>query len=399
MRAVYFDMIGGASGNMLLGALVDAGADLGEVERMLRTIPVPKPWTLEARRVNKRGIAATLVEILVPGEDGSADHSHVAQGAPMRLSGVLEIIGQSGLEPHQRERARLIYERLAAAEARVHGTEVHEVHFHEVGQTDAILDVAATCVALDLLRVKTAFCSAFPLGSGRIDMQHGTYPNPPPATAELLRGFETVDGGVRAEMVTTTGAAIITALAAQAGARPPMRCDLIGYGAGTSDFPIPNVLAAWVGDIDAPDRGGDIVAVLETNIDDMSPQHFELAMERVFAAGALDVWLIPVTMKKSRPGILFGAIAPLSRERECAHAMLAETTTLGVRVRHERRYTLERRIEEIDTPLGRARVKTAIVDGTPRRTIEYEDLVRIARERGMPLAEVARILGKMIDAP
>lgn len=397
MRAVYLDMIGGASGNMLLGALVDAGADLAEVERALRTIPVPKPWTLESRRVNKRGIAATLVEILVPGEDGSADHSHVAQGAPMRLSDVLTIIDQSGLEPHQRKRARLIYERLAAAEARVHGTELHEVHFHEVGQTDAILDVAATCVALDLLRVKTAFCSAFPLGSGRVDMQHGTYPNPPPATAELLRGFETIDGGVRAEMVTTTGAAIITALATQAERRPRMRCDLIGYGAGTSDFPIPNVLAAWIGDVDTPDRDGDVVAVLEANIDDMQPQHFELAMERVFAAGALDVWLIPVTMKKSRPGIQFGAIAPLNCERECAHAMLAETTTLGVRVRQERRYTLERCIEEIDTPLGRARVKIAVLDGTPRRTFEYEDLARIAREHGLPLAEVARILGKTIE--
>ena len=200
-------------------------------------------------------------------------------------------------------------------------------------------------------------------------------------------------------MVTTTGAAIITALASPAGARPPMRCELIGYGAGTSDFPIPNVLAAWIGEVDAPDRDGDVVAVLETNIDDMSPQHFELAMERVFAAGALDVWLIPVTMKKSRPGILFGAIAPLNCERECAHAMLAETTTLGVRVRHERRYTLERRIEEIDTPLGRVRVKTQRSRGWNAHggRLEYEDLARIAREHGLPLAEVARILGKTIE--
>jgi uncharacterized protein (TIGR00299 family) protein len=394
MSIVYFEMIGGASGNMLLGALIDAGASLAAIETALRTIPVTG-WTSEVRRVDKHGIAATYFDFVIPGEDHHA-YDHDAHAAPRHgrhLSDVLEVIEGSGLSGTQKARARAIYVRLGEAEAKVHGSSVDDIHFHEVGATDAILDVAGTCVALDLLGVERVFCSAYPVGRGTIAMDHGRYPNPPPATAELLLGAATYDAGIEGEMVTTTGAAILSSLVARAGERPAMRAERIGYGAGRSDFALPNVLRASVGTLVGTRAevglGSDEVAVLEANVDDMSPQRFELALERALAAGAFDVWLAPVTMKKSRPAILFGAIAPLSCEAAVARAMLAETTTLGVRVRRERRYTLTRETVSHETPYGPVRVKTASFDGQARRTLEYDDVARIARERERPFAEIA----------
>ena len=392
MSAIYFEMIGGASGNMLLGAMIDAGADMERILAALRTIPVDG-WSSESRRVDKRGIAATYFDFIVPGEDHHAHEHAAAHGHGRHLSEVLDIVERSGLSDSQRARATAIYRRLADAEAKVHGTTADRIHFHEVGAVDAILDVAGACVALDLLEVESVWCSAFPVGRGSIDMQHGRYPNPPPATAELLRGAPTYDADVAGEMVTTTGAAILAELVARPGVRPPMTASSIGYGAGRSDFTIPNVLRATVGALASATTDGalvhDEVSVLEANVDDMSPQRFELALERTLAAGAFDVWLAPVTMKKSRPAILFGAIAPPAREAAVAHAMLAETTTLGVRVRRERRYTLPRETTAVATPFGEVRVKTATIDGQRRRTLEYDDVARIARERQRPFAEIA----------
>jgi len=401
VSVAYLEMIGGASGNMLLGAFVDAGVEPAALERALRTIPVDG-WSIECRRVDKLGIAATYFDFVVPGED---HHAHEHQNRPKahgrHLADVLAIVAGSGLSAGQKARAASIYARLAEAEAKVHGTTPEHIHFHEVGAVDAILDVAGACVALDLMGIEDVYCSAFPVGRGTVAMDHGRYPNPPPATAELLRGAPTYDAGIEGEMVTTTGAAILTALVERAGERPAMRAARIGYGAGRSDFAVPNVLRVSIGELYAERESGgaagvaggeapaDDVAVLETNIDDMSPQHFEIAIERVLAAGAYDVWLAPVTMKKLRPGVIFGAIAPLAREAEVARTMLAETSSLGVRARRERRYVLRREIEEVATPLGPVRVKTATVDGQPRRTLEYDDVARIARERRRPIAEIA----------
>jgi len=396
-------MIGGASGNMLLGALLDAGADGVALEAALRTIPV-EGWTLVRERVVKCGIVATHADFAIPAEahDHAAagnDHGHAHGGHGRPLAEVLAILARSGLAASQQQRARAIYVRLGEAEARVHGGSVADVHFHEVGAVDAILDVAAACVAFDLLGVERVTCGAFPIGRGPVAMTHGRYPNPPPATAELLRGAPTYDGGIAGEMVTPTGAAILTGFVAEPGVRPAMRAERIGYGAGRSDFAIPNVLRVSIGPGDATVAPGgdaplaagvttDEIVVLEANVDDMSPQRFELALERMLAAGAVDVWLAPVQMKKNRPAVLVGALAPPAAESAVARAMLAETTTLGVRVRRERRYVLERETVEIATPLGSVRVKTTTVDGAPRRTLEYDDLVRIARATGLPLASV-----------
>jgi len=230
-------------------------------------------------------------------------------------------------------------------------------------------------------------------------MLHGTYPNPPPATAELMRGAPTYDAAVEGEMVTTTGAAILGTLVAQAGTRPALRFDRVGYGAGSNDWAIPNVLRVVVGALDETQPIGttDEVGVLETNIDDMNPQFYDLAFERLFAAGALDVWTQAITMKKGRPALLLGAIVPADRIDRCARILLEETTTSGVRVRRERRYTLERTTETMTTPYGVVRYKTMLLgQGRLRRTLEYDDLRRIAVSEGRPLAELAAEIERLL---
>ncbi len=413
MRIAYVDMIGGAAGDMLLAAFLDAGLDREALERALRGV-VAGGWTLAPQRVDKCGIAATYAGLVVPGEDGDEHghhhhhddaghaHGHGHDDTGTRtLAEVLRIVERSGLTARQRERASAVYRRLAEAEAHTHGTTADAIRFHEVGQIDAILDVAATCVALDLLEIDELRCSPFPIGEGPVGMEHGLYPNPPPATAHLLIGWATRAVGVAGELVTPTAAAILTTLA------KPGRADLvierIGYGAGRSDFAIPNVTRVIIGtlakspstyDAGAPD--GDDVVVLEANIDDMSPQHYELATERLFAAGALDVWLTPITMKKGRPAIALSAMAAPPDEHAVARAMLSETTTIGVRVRTERRHILPRTIVTVETPFGAVRVKRAGTNGESRTRAEYDDLLRIARDRNLPLPEVARIVDASI---
>jgi len=413
MRIAYVDMIGGAAGDMLIAAFLDAGLDRDALERALRGV-VAGGWTLAPQRVMKRGIAATYAGLVVPGEDGDEEHHHHHDDATgtRSLAGVLEIVERSTLTPRQRERASAVYRRLADAEAHTHGTTADAIRFHEIGQIDAILDVAATCVALDLLAIDELRCSAFPIGHGSIGMQHGHYPNPPPATAHLLIGWQTRAVDIAGELVTPTAAAILTTLAKPG--RPDLVVEKIGYGAGRSDFAVPNVTRVIIGtSVESANAGtpgapeGDAVVVLEANIDDMSPQHYELATERLFAAGALDVWLTPITMKKGRPAITLSAMAAPHDEHAVARAMLTETTTLGVRVRTERRHVLPRTLATVETPFGTVRVKRAALplslskrqddtNGEVRTRAEYDDLLRIARERNLPLPEVARVVDASI---
>jgi uncharacterized protein (TIGR00299 family) protein len=398
MKTAYIEMIGGASGNMLLGALIDAGADADAIERALRTIPVTG-WAMERSRVVKRGIAATYVDFDIPGEDCRPGEQ---QSHDRHLHDILAIIDRSALSVHVREQARAIYTKLAQAEAHVHGTTVEAIHFHEVGQIDAILDVAGVCVALEMLDVDEVTCSAYPIGQGSISMHHGHYPNPPPATSELMRGAPTIATNVDGEMVTTTAAAILATLVKRPGVRPNIAFDRIGYGAGRSDFQIPNVTRIVIGESAASSPMGDLetneVSVIETNIDDMSPQDFSLAIERIFAAGALDVWTTAIGMKKNRPAIMLSAIVAPENAQACARVMLAQTTTLGVRMRTESRLALPRESRTIISPLGDVRVKIAHLGDTTRTTLEHDDIVRIAREREMPIAVVVRELHAFLES-
>jgi uncharacterized protein (TIGR00299 family) protein len=400
-RIAYVEMIGGAAGDMLLAAFLDAGLDAGVVAAGLRGV-VADGWTFAPSRVVKRGVAATRAGLVVPGEDGAADHDHADHhhdGPRRTLADILTIVERSALTARQRERASAVYRRLAEAEARVHGVDVATIHFHEVGQIDAILDVAAFCVALDLLAIDELRCSPFPIGHGTISMEHGSYPNPPPATADLLRGWPTRTLDVAGELVTTTAAAILTTLATP-GPRPDLTVERIGYGAGTSDFAFPNVTRISIGTVALAGDGDDDqdeVVILEANVDDLSPQYVELALERILAAGARDAWLTPIVMKKGRPALLLSAIADPSAEDAVARAMLRETTTIGVRVRTQRRHVLPRRIVTVETPYGPVRAKEVRLDGGVRVQPEYDDLLRIARERGLPLPEVARVVERCLD--
>jgi uncharacterized protein (TIGR00299 family) protein len=405
VRIAFVDMIGGAAGDMLLAAFLDAGLDRDALERALRGV-VADGWTLAPQRVTKRGVAATYAGLVVPGEDGDEHHHHQNDHdqhhhGTRTLADVLHIVERSSLTPRQRERACAVYRRLAEAEAHTHGTTADTIRFHEVGQIDAILDVAATCIALDLLGIDEVYCSPFPIGHGPIGMQHGHYPNPPPATAHLLIGWATRAVDVAGELVTPTAAAILTALAKPG--RPDILIESVGYGAGRSDFAVPNVTRVIIGTTvtnagtNARTPDGDDVVVLEANIDDMSPQHYELAAERVFAAGALDVWLTPITMKKGRPAITLSAMAAPHHEHAVARAMLTETTTIGVRVRTERRHVLPRALATVETPYGPVRVKRSGTNGETRTRAEYDDLLRIARERNLPLPEVARVVDASIQ--
>ncbi|HEX3548985.1 MAG TPA: nickel pincer cofactor biosynthesis protein LarC [Candidatus Elarobacter sp.] len=406
MRVAYVDMIGGAAGDMLLAAFLDAGLDRAALERALRSV-VPDGWTLAPARTEKRGIAATFAGLVVPGEDGDDEHhhhhgdehGHEHHGGDERgtrtLADVLEIVERSGLTARQRERASAVYRRLADAEAHTHGVAPDRIRFHEIGQIDAILDVAATCVALDLLEIDELRCSPFPFGEGSVAMHHGLYPNPPPAVAQLLIGWPTRALDVVGELVTPTAAAILTTLAKPG--RPDMTVERIGYGAGRSDFAVPNVTRVLIGTAASDAPSDDTVVVLEANIDDMSPQHYELAMERLFAAGARDVWLTPILMKKGRPAITLSALAAPRDEHTIARVMLAQTTTIGVRVRTERRHVLPRATATVQTPFGPVRVKRAGTNGDTRARPEYDDLLRIARERDLPLHEVWRVVERSIE--
>lgn len=376
MRIAYLDCFSGASGDMLLGALIDAGVSADDLRGDLARLPLAD-YELRAERVTKRGIAATQVTV----ETG---HSHAHRG----LHDILAIIARADLPEPVKETAARVFTRLGEAEAKVHGTTVEQVHFHEVGAVDAIVDVVGACCGLHRLGITEVYASALPLGGGWVESAHGRLPVPAPATAELLRGVPAYGGPVEAELVTPTGAAIITTVCRQFGAMPPMTVQAIGWGAGGRELPHPNVLRLFVGEAAAalPEQR---LAVIETNLDDMNPEFFDHLMERLFAAGVLDVFYTPIVMKKSRPGTLVSVLAEPGLTTVVSDILFRETTTLGVRVMEVARRCLDREWREVETRYGRVRVKmgligTEVVTSAP----EYEDCKRLARERGVPVKAV-----------
>jgi uncharacterized protein (TIGR00299 family) protein len=380
MRLVYFDCPTGAAGDMIVGALVDAGAPLDALERALSALPL-EGWRLRVREVRRGAFRATKVDVEV---DGAAHRHH-----HRTLADVLAILGGSGLAPVQRERAGRVFARLAEAEARAHGSTPGEVHFHDVGAVDAIVDVVGAVVALDLLGIDAVHVSALPIGGGFVDGPHGRIPVPAPGTAELLRGFPVVDTGVRAELVTPTGAAILTTLAAGAGRMPSMTVAATGYGAGSRELAeAPNVLRCLVGEATGV-PGEETVSVVETAIDDMSPQLYEPLVDRLFAAGALDVVLAPVIMKRSRPGIVLTALCPPGSVEALRQVLFEESTTIGVRWSEWRRTPLAREIVTLPTAYGPLPFKVSRLGGrVVTVTPEFSEVRRVAREKGVPVREV-----------
>lgn len=379
MRVLYFDCFSGAAGDMILGALISAGADREAVRSRIGDLGVGG-FEVGFEDVRKQGFAAVRVSV-----NWRDDQSH------RHLHHIEKIIAGSSLDEGVKRIAMHVFTRLAEAEARVHGTSVEKVHFHEVGAIDAIVDIVGTAIALDLLGVDQVVCSPVPVGSGTVQCDHGIMPVPAPATAELIKGIPIAACDETGELLTPTGAAILTTIADSFGPMPEMRIDTIGYGAGTREGKSrPNVLRVLLGEAKASfkvDR--DEVVVLETNLDDCTGEEVGRAIERLLEAGALDAFCQPIVMKKSRPGVVLTAVAPLEREAECTRTMLRETTTFGIRRRVSERSTLPRRVETVDTKYGTIRVKLGLEDSRVIRVApEYDDCDRAAREHGASLRDV-----------
>jgi pyridinium-3,5-bisthiocarboxylic acid mononucleotide nickel chelatase len=365
---------------MIMASLLDAGVSIERLRAELAKLALPG-WRLIAREVMKGDFRATKVDVEI---DESAHRHHRS------LRGILEILDRSALEASVRDRAARIFTRLAEAEARVHGTDRESVQFHDVGAVDAIVDVTGGVIALDLAGAQAVHVSALPIGGGLVGGPHGRIPVPAPGTAELLRGFPVVDTGVRSELVTPTGAAILTTLAASAGRMPALTIEAVGYGAGTKDLPgTPNVLRCFLGQTTESGAADETVLQVETTIDDMSPQLYETLIERIFDAGALDVFLQPVIMKRGRPGVVVTALCAAERVGDLSRALFEETTTIGVRWSEWRRARLQREMVAVTTAYGTipfkvSRLAGRIVTVTP----EFADVARIAREKSLPVREV-----------
>jgi pyridinium-3,5-bisthiocarboxylic acid mononucleotide nickel chelatase len=393
----YFDCFSGISGDMVLGALVDAGAELRAIERELGKLKLPG-WAISAEKVQRRSIYATRVKVRVEGSTTAHAHRQDARdahehGSHRGLSEIVNRIDAAELAPRAAERAKKIFRRLAEAEARVHQIPLEKVHFHEVGAVDSIIDIVGAAIGFELLGIDEFACSSFDVGGGQVDTAHGLLPVPAPATVELLRGVPAHSSGIQRELVTPTGAAIATTLATRYEEIPPMILRAVGYGAGHMDLAEkPNVLRLLLGErveSEAGEYWAAPVTVIETNVDDMSPQIYGYFIERALAAGALDVYSTPAQMKKNRPGLLVTLLSEAENVGRLIDVIFRETTTIGVRTYEARRQTLERKMVSVKTPFGEVRMKVShrngfILNATP----EYDDCQRIAAERGVPLKQV-----------
>lgn len=382
MTIAYLDCAAGAAGDMLLGAFIDAGLPIAVLETMVEALGLAGEAHLLATEVHRGGFRATRLEVRV--DDDAPDRT---------VPDILAVIDRAALSTRAKEQSRAAIERLAAVESRLHGVTPDALHLHELAGTDAIIDVVGFHVARETLAIDQLTVSPINVGSGTMRMAHGTLGVPGPATAELLRGAPIYGSDTPGEAITPTAALLLSGPGSSFGPLPAMRIRAIGYGAGSRDTPSPNVVRCYLGELTGAPAGWgtETVTVLETNIDDLNPQHFEYVLARLFAAGALDAYLVPLIAKHGRPGVMVGIVASADRADALTAVLFAETTTLGVRRRVTERAALARRSEERATSFGSVWVKIATLpDGSERLAPEYVDLARIAAERGLPITEVAR---------
>jgi pyridinium-3,5-bisthiocarboxylic acid mononucleotide nickel chelatase len=439
MRIAYLECFSGISGDMFLGALVDAGVPSQTLEDTVTALDIGA--RLEISRVMRSGISATKVDVWVNGEKDLPreenwerqhdhlhhhDHSHehaqehwqAGHSRSIQKSGMLDplehdhsrshqhgrglkeisqIIGAAPISATAKKNAIAIFEALGRAEAKIHNTFIDSVHFHEVGAVDAMVDVICAAVGTEALGVDEIVCSPLNVGGGMVKCAHGMFPVPAPATVELLADAPVYSSGVRAELVTPTGAAIVKTLASRFASFPMMTIQKSGYGAGSRDLPgHPNVVRLTIGQAastalvgERAQTASETIAVLEANLDDLNPQVFGYVLDRLLEEGALDAFAMPVQMKKNRPGTMLTVLCKPEDADKFAQVLFAETTTLGVRRRNEVRQTLARRWENVQTPWGEVRIKIASMNGTVTNYApEYEDCRRIAAEHHVPLKQV-----------
>ncbi len=399
MKTLFFDCSMGAAGDMLCAALLELLPDPDAAVRELNGIGIPHV-VFEKNASVKNGITGTHLSVRVDGEEEhepaeTHHHDHAHHHAHRDLASVETILSGLAVSDRVKANALAVYRLIAEAESHVHGCPVDRIHFHEVGTLDAIADVTAFCFLAERLSPDRVIASPVHVGSGTVRCAHGVLPVPAPATAYLLKDVPIYGGEIKGELCTPTGAALLKHFAAQFGPMPTMRVQRIGYGMGTKDFDTANCVRAMLGETDT--QNTQTVFELSANVDDMTAEQIGFASERLFEAGAVEVYTVPVGMKKSRPGTLIRAIVGRDEKESVLSAFFRHTTTLGVREAETKRYVLSRTVDLHETALGTVRVKRSEGYGVAREKVEYEDLARIARERNIAIAEATALVKKEIE--
>ncbi|OGU45769.1 MAG: TIGR00299 family protein [Ignavibacteria bacterium RIFCSPLOWO2_02_FULL_55_14] len=382
MKIAYFDTFSGISGDMTLGACVSAGVLVDDLRREMTKLDLAG-YEIEARHLVRNGMTAVKIDVVI--SDQPHYHRH--------LQDILDLIEASGLTARVKKDAQKIFHEIGVAEAKVHNTTLDKVHFHEVGAIDSLVDIVGAAICLEKLGVGAVYSSPVRLGSGgTVKTQHGVMPIPTPATVEILKGYPMVLTEIPEELTTPTGAGFIKALSSGVLSLERLRIEAIGYGAGTKEIPqIPNLLRVMVGELE-PGYDHDELVTVETNIDDMNPEIFPFVIERLLSSGAHDAFLIPVLMKKGRPGTLLSVLTDRKNLESVLSIVFRETTTLGVRITPTERRKVKRDVRTVETSFGPTRVKVIVFDGTERIAPEFEECKRIALERNLPLKDVYNTL-------
>lgn len=389
MKTAYIDCFSGISGDMFLGALIDAGLPFEELRRALNTLPIDH-YSIESKKETRNGITGTR---FVVNQEHEAHHCHRG------LKEIREIIEKGTLSHEVKEKSLRIFKKIAVEEGKIHGRPEGEIHFHEIGAIDSIIDIVGTCFGIEFLGIDTIYSSRLPMGSGFIESGHGMIPLPAPATIALLKGIPVYDSGLECELVTPTGAALISEFAGSFGLMQPMTIDVVGYGAGSRILADrPNLLRIVIGE-EETEKGADTVVVLEANMDDTHPEWLGFMMDRLFDAGALDVVFSPLQMKKNRPGVQIQVMGRPHQRDALMDIMFAESTTLGIRYTYSQRRILERTRVEIDSPWGKLAVKKVKgPDGSSLFYPEYDVCRSIAKDRNLPVREIYYwVLGRNND--
>ena len=377
MKIAYFDCFSGASGDMILGSMIDAGLSPRLLRVELKKLRIPT-IRLNVKKVLKRGISAT--QVIVEGRSEKRSHRSLKE--------MLRIVDQSGIEAEVKKKSTEVFRRIASVEAEIHQRPMEEIHFHEIGGLDSIVDIVGAVWGLRQMGIDKLYVSKVNVGTGFVECEHGTLPVPAPATLALMKGKPIYSSGVEKELLTPTGAALLTSLGSEFGEMPGVKVEKIGYGAGRDDLSRPNVLRLMIG-IPSAISGKERVTVIETNIDDMNPQFYDYVMERLLEMGVQEVFLTPILMKKNRPGILFTVICSCEKLPSIMAFLLTETTTLGLRWHEEERERADREILTLQTKYGKIRFKLARWEGrTVNLSPEYEDCKRLALTKRVPLKDV-----------
>ena len=383
MKIAYFDCFSGISGDMTVGALLDAGLKIETLEKELKKLGL-SGYRLEVNKVVKKGISATQFKVKVKEE-----------GVERRFKDILTILEKSKLGEEIKKETKKIFFNIAQAESKIHQKDIDKIHFHEIGGLDSIIDITSAVIGIKTLGIEEIHSSALPVGRGFIKCAHGIIPVPAPATLELLKNIPTYSGGIESEMITPTGAAIISTLAKSFGKRPLMKIERIGYGAGEKEFTIPNLLRVSIGEKILKDENlkngyvSDEAVLIETNIDDMNPEFYDYIIDKLFSQGALDVFLTPIQMKKNRPAHMLSIIVYEQNLKEILEVLFSESTTLGVRVREVKRLRLSQQNFIAETKYGKIRVKVGMFKGEIKNIApEYEDCKKMAKQHQVPLKEI-----------